>query len=159
MRIFVSRRFKQTRGKKGFTLIELIVVIAILAILAVVLLPVINGWTKKAGENNAINNAANAKSMAAVVYTEAESDIATDTDGNRVTIDTSSGITIAKAVNSTGLTSNPTGAAVVFLRLVPNIPENDAFNIIISPDGEITGTYTSNAMYEVDLETGEVTRV
>lgn len=158
MGTFAFHGMKKVQRKKGFTLIELIVVIAILAILAVVLLPVINGWTRRAGENNAINNAASVKNVAAIVYTEAESDIATDADGNRVVIDTSSSIKIKKAENSDPL-SNPTDAASVFMRLAPNLPANDSFDITISPDGEITGTYTSNAMYEVNLETGEVTRV
>lgn len=36
------------RGKKGFTLVELIVVIAIIAILTAVLVPLINNWSQQA---------------------------------------------------------------------------------------------------------------
>mgnify|MGYP000615173535 FL=1 len=42
--------FKKLKGKKGFTLVELIVVLVILAILAALLVPALTGYIDKAND-------------------------------------------------------------------------------------------------------------
>ena len=56
------------KGKKGFTLIEMLVVIAIIAILVAIIVPVVSNSTKKA---KAATDAANLRSVAAEVAIEA----------------------------------------------------------------------------------------
>ena len=47
------------RGKKGFTIVELVIVIAVIGILAAVLIPTFSGVVESANESNALSEASN----------------------------------------------------------------------------------------------------
>ena len=64
--------------KKAFTLVELLVVIAILAVLASVSIIGYTAFTKKAVQNNALNELAQAKTLVVAEATEKDSFVLTD---------------------------------------------------------------------------------
>lgn len=64
--------------KKAFTLVELLVVIAILAVLASVSIIGYTAFTKKAVQNNALNELAQAKTLVVAEATEKDSFVITD---------------------------------------------------------------------------------
>lgn len=59
-----------TRGKKGFTLVEIIIVLVILAILAAMLIPALTGYIDKAAEADAVSEAKGAFTAAQTTLSE-----------------------------------------------------------------------------------------
>ncbi|MFA5305979.1 MAG: prepilin-type N-terminal cleavage/methylation domain-containing protein [Candidatus Babeliales bacterium] len=124
--------FKRLRGRKGFTLIELIVVIAILGILAIIAVPRLGGFSENA-------KIATDKEAAAVTANATAIYVAEHQTDSTFTFDTSTTglITALKAENlildrDLDLTSAKYGGAAIV----------DG-NIVIAPNGEVTVTLTS----------------
>ncbi|MDR2163582.1 MAG: prepilin-type N-terminal cleavage/methylation domain-containing protein [Clostridiales Family XIII bacterium] len=60
MNMILKKKLAQTKGRKGFTLVEVIVVLVILAILAAIAIPALTGYIDKAEDKEYIAQARNA---------------------------------------------------------------------------------------------------
>jgi prepilin-type N-terminal cleavage/methylation domain-containing protein len=71
MNMMLKKRLASSRGRKGFTLVEVIVVLVILAILAAIAIPALTGYIDKAGDKKYIMAARNGYNAARAVVNEA----------------------------------------------------------------------------------------
>jgi prepilin-type N-terminal cleavage/methylation domain-containing protein len=74
MNMILKKRLASRRGRKGFTLVEVIVVLVILAILAAIAIPALTGYIDKAEDKKYIAQAHNIYVASTTIFDEAYAD-------------------------------------------------------------------------------------
>ena len=136
-------RFRNIRGKKGFTLVELIVVIAIIAILTAVLMPMIGNYSNMASYtalqdgaqtiSNGINDACQSVSLGGEIISDTWVRGEKGSDGK---------LTVTTSNNNTDLIKN---VQTIFEYTMPNV---SCFYVVLT-NGAVESVIYSNSTDDV----------
>lgn len=134
----------KAKGKKGFTLVELIVVIVIILILAAVMVPQLLRYVDRARE-------ANAKAEAATILSQVQADFADSKVGTTpYTGGTINGVTVA-VVETIPATMTASSANVVIA--TDAATQEDSITNFAYCDGTYTAVWVANAAANTDAWT------